>query len=1148
MKRVDTIIILLLNLISCLTAIDSNAQQTRKEFGPDQYRAIHWSTADGLGDDRSSVVIKDVQGFLWIGINSKSELNRFDGVEFKKYIADPVKPGAFNGGQIRTLREDSLNNIWIGTENGMSRYDMRSDTFTNFVLPIDSMNADKSIIPFWATHHEIYCLESKIRIVSYDIHSLKRKVLLDKALEGIRRFNPAYIIFDSASNSFWMPAFRAEDSTKGALLNISISTVKRQNYDWLCTRIGFHHNHFSEALRFDRARNSIWLNSGDGLIEFSLKERQFLHIDALDEFTKMKDYDRWVGVELDKWGRVWFATQPKGILIYDPQSRQVRQLFSDKNLQQTTGETNFQILCARDGIVWLTCWNTKGIYALLPFGRPVIRYNAKPGVKDSLSNGRIYSIVPGPNGKLWLGTGDGLNIFDPVTEKFEVLREKDLPGIRGKAIVPLHIDTIRQIAWLNSGLPDPGSAYDMQMYEMNLQTRKCRPMVFMNGLKRIGKLVMVPAEIRPFKNGFLVEDDDHGVFEVKAGSIIAELVAPFDKSNQISKMILEDERFLFLRKYLALPNLNFEYKNGKWVKITHMLDSLQWISMLYNKKDGTHWVSLDYELVHFDKDFHKIKTYRPEDGYSAPIYNMLFDDSGNLWFINFLKKVGRLNISSGKFSMLTETDGFQDKEFDWSVPVAKNPGGNLYFGTGFDIISGVKGLDRIYPERYTSSNTSIVYLRALAINQKPFSGAIGLNSIEELSLDYDQNSIGIEAGIIDYYSRGKGQTRYKLEQPGKQNEWQYPKDKAIRLDGLAPGTYQLTMQASSASGEFNSPEKIILIRISPPFWETWWFRILVTIAGIGIIFGIIQYRSRNLKRKNIQLEEKVVLRTRELKQSLEELRETQTQLIQREKMASLGELTAGIAHEIQNPLNFVNNFSEVSQELIEELRLEQNKQLRDPENEKQILDNIVLNLEKINHHGKRADTIVKGMLQHSRTSTGQKEATDINQLADEYLRLSFHGLRAKDKTFNATIHTDFNPRVKKIEIIPQDIGRVFLNLYNNAFYSVTEKKNKLVKEGGNQADQIKFEPTVNVSTRLIDPTAVGGRGLVEICVRDNGMGIPQKVLDKVFQPFFTTKPTGEGTGLGLSLSYDIITKMHGGELKVDTIEGEWTEFTVQLPI
>jgi two-component system NtrC family sensor kinase len=246
-------------------------------------------------------------------------------------------------------------------------------------------------------------------------------------------------------------------------------------------------------------------------------------------------------------------------------------------------------------------------------------------------------------------------------------------------------------------------------------------------------------------------------------------------------------------------------------------------------------------------------------------------------------------------------------------------------------------------------------------------------------------------------------------------------------------------------------------------------------------------------------------------------------------MASLGELTAGIAHEIQNPLNFMNNFSEVNIELIEEMRLEMKKgNIGDADS---IVQNILENEQKINHHGKRADAIVKGMIQHSRSSAGVKESTDLNALADEYLRLSYHGLRAKDKEFNARIKTDFDPSIAKINIIPQDIGRVLLNLFNNAFYALSEKK-KLSEPG--------YDPIVSVSTKRI-------KDKVEIRVKDNGIGISQKIIDKIFQPFFTTKPAGQGTGLGLSLSYDII-KAHGGEIGVNAKEGEFTEFFVLLPI
>ncbi len=296
-----------------------------------------------------------------------------------------------------------------------------------------------------------------------------------------------------------------------------------------------------------------------------------------------------------------------------------------------------------------------------------------------------------------------------------------------------------------------------------------------------------------------------------------------------------------------------------------------------------------------------------------------------------------------------------------------------------------------------------------------------------------------------------------------------------------------------------------------------------------------------------------------LSRSLDELKAAQAQLIQSEKMASLGELTAGIAHEIQNPLNFVNNFSEVSAELLQEMQEELakgNKQLAI-----ELAEDVKQNLEKILSHGKRADGIVKGMLQHTRTSTGQREPTDINALVDEYLRLAYHGLRAKDKSFNATMKTDFDPAIGLVNVIPQDIGRVILNLITNAFYAVSEKNKTMTRltpyplEGGPE-----YQPTVTVITKHQHPLpggrgsdesgsrgSDGANGFIEISVSDNGPGIPAHLLDKIFQPFFTTKPSGQGTGLGLSLSYDIV-KAHGGELKVETKEGEGSVFTIQLPV
>ncbi|WP_298352432.1 ATP-binding protein [Runella sp.] len=317
------------------------------------------------------------------------------------------------------------------------------------------------------------------------------------------------------------------------------------------------------------------------------------------------------------------------------------------------------------------------------------------------------------------------------------------------------------------------------------------------------------------------------------------------------------------------------------------------------------------------------------------------------------------------------------------------------------------------------------------------------------------------------------------------------------------------------------------------------------LAGLGVLFLIafILYRTNKQQKKANHLlhrqKEEINLQRDKAEKALTELKSTQAQLIQKEKLASLGELTAGIAHEIQNPLNFVNNFSELSVDLAQELKEEVEKPNIDKELVSDLVGDLVQNQEKINHHGKRASSIVKGMLEHSRTATGERQLTDINQLADEYLRLAYHGLKAKNQDgstirFNCELITDFDPNLPQIEIIPQDIGRVLLNLINNAFYAVN------VGSVQNAAD-VNYSPKVIVRSQTLDNQIV-------IQVKDNGTGMSKEVQAKIFQPFFTTKPTGEGTGLGLSLAYDIVTKGHGGIVEVETTEGEGTTFTVKLPI
>lgn len=341
------------------------------------------------------------------------------------------------------------------------------------------------------------------------------------------------------------------------------------------------------------------------------------------------------------------------------------------------------------------------------------------------------------------------------------------------------------------------------------------------------------------------------------------------------------------------------------------------------------------------------------------------------------------------------------------------------------------------------------------------------------------------------------------------------------------------------------------LMIAPEFYDKYdkFFFFLIGGAFVWIFTSIAATKKqleelRLANEQNTRLDKLVAERTAELTKQKNELQETllllqttQQQLIQSEKLASLGELTAGIAHEIQNPLNFVNNFSEVSVELLAEMETELNN--GDPEEAIAIAADIKKNLEKILHHGKRADAIVKGMLQHSRASSGVKELTDINKLADEYLRLAYHGLRAKDKTFNAELVTHFGNDVPVLKVVPQDIGRVLLNLFTNAFYTVQQKQ----KSAANG-----YKPTVELSTEFTAATQLKEAAYVTIIVKDNGTGIPEAIKDKIMQPFFTTKPTGEGTGLGLSLTHDIVVKGHGGNIDVKSTENEGSEFMIKLPV
>ena len=437
--------------------------------------------------------------------------------------------------------------------------------------------------------------------------------------------------------------------------------------------------------------------------------------------------------------------------------------------------------------------------------------------------------------------------------------------------------------------------------------------------------------------------------------------------------------------------------------------------------------------------------------------------------------------------------------FRRSIALSTEPDGEVY-----------EGIARIYQDRNQLDSAQFYAKQSLAIQQK---GNRSIYIIKSAHLLFDLYKTSNPAEALKYHLLASA-TKDSL----------FSQDKARQVEKLA---FEERERESRTQRRIEAHQLAYQSQIR--------FYSVLGILGLVVFIAFMLYRNNRQKQQANKLleQQKLEIQTQrdQTTRTLYQLQTTQTQLIQAEKMASLGELTAGIAHEIQNPLNFVNNFSEVSVELVGELREEETKADRDPELIGELLDDLTQNLQKITQHGHRASSIVKGMLEHSRASTGHREPTDINALADEYLKLAYHGLRAKDKNFNAYLVTNFKSDLELVNVVPQDIGRVLLNLYNNAFYA-TQQRSKQAETG--------YQPTVTVQTECVGE-------MVQIRVRDNGMGIPEAVKTKIFQPFFTTKPTGEGTGLGLSLSYDIITKGHGGTIKVTGVEGEGTEFVVSLP-
>ncbi len=829
----------------------------------------------------------------------------------------------------------------------------------------------------------------------------------------------------------------------------------------------------------------------------------------------------------DRTGLLWLGTRP-GLYKQAPKKQQM-DLFRYR-ADEPNGLPSDSIRYLFEDSKKRLWVGTNGGLAIYQPGQDNFRvFRNDPKNATSLSNNRIVTVQEDADGKIWVSTNNGLNQWQESTGSFKRFfynpaeinncaflyidkQQRLWLSIRDKGVFVLDKNTGKL---LKSYIPDDKNPASLSSKQIDVFYQDARGNIWLGdyGDNQFG-LYRLNEKEDGFKHYMPIPGDSSSI-----------------SSNEIHFLTEDGKQRLWIGTDGGL-NL-YDYARDKFVRYYNAKGSPTSMSSFIVDKKGNPWfgtysgeglISVDVEKRIFTA-YGENKGLLQNDLNGGSNFENTKDDSGRFW-LPTQRGLSVFDPENKSFTSYFEKDGFQS--YDRFYVNIKTSNGDIWIGSR-------NGLNHIVPASLLKKDTSLpsIVITQVTINDSVYSkpdGTIFKQSVaytSDIELKYWQKNLSFDFVALHYLRSEDNLYSWKLENYDK--GWSAPsKERKASYTNLSPGKYIFRVKASNADGVWNEEGISITITILPPWWRTWWAYTLYALLFLVALRIFSKWRERKLRHEKEVLELKVNHRTQQLQESIESLKSTQSQLVQSEKMASLGELTAGIAHEIQNPLNFVNNFSEVNKELLTEMNEEIEKGNFDEV--KALAKDVTDNEEKIIFHGKRADAIVKGMLQHSRSSSGVKEPTDINALCDEYLRLAYHGLRAKDKTFNATMKTDFDESIDNINIIPQDMGRVILNLITNAFYVVDEKKKQ---------NPTGYEPTVTVSTKKIN-------GKVEVKVTDNGNGIPQKVLDKIFQPFFTTKPTGQGTGLGLSLSYDIV-KAHGGELKVDTKEGEGSTFIIQLP-
>jgi signal transduction histidine kinase/ligand-binding sensor domain-containing protein len=1072
--------LLIIALFTCLAA--TRAQDPFREF-----KMTHWDSKKGMPNDLVLSIFQTSDGFIWL--SGYFGLARFDGSEFA-HFSSKNEPLFTSDGFVSVLAESSDTALWIATPgSGLLRYKQGKfevylkDKANLFVVGV--INGDDLLITVGNSSQEFIVFNARTKKSSI-IPPEERGTWFAKRLLTNTRPSASNNI---ASGRFGLPKVLNRNGVLDTL-NADNGTLDGLAYSSI----------------FTDSKGRIWMGSDQGL--FTLEQEKLKPYPGMEAQSLAPiSPTRGLIAEDDQKG-IWVGT--KDGLAYLPDGAKAFSLYPNQGLG---GIRNVSCLMKdQEGNIW--AGTDKGLFK---FSRSkVINFSEK----DGIANSRMAGVLE----------------LDP-DDYMIATRENKVYTIRNNKVLPYSFRNPNLLA---------DNFEILHLYkdaQQNIWIGGNRVIVRINS--REEKRYNVPTQARMVTTGidgriyFAVIN--RGIAYINEHDSLSYLNVGVDLGSYfLSSLRQRADGSWILTSYnegivIATP--------GKKPIYYKQVDSVSGVPVFnsYEDKDGTLWFPTANGIARLHNG--KLEVIGTKDGMpDASAFEILEDASGNFWIpgnygVVKVKKsdlVKRLADRSHTilWTMLDEADGLNNRQ----TVGARH---SILSSDGKVLVVGVGGLIMIDPTKIQSDKKQpLLAINGLAVDDRP------VDMTWPVVVSPGDHRYVFSYSALSFIAPEKVMIKFRMK--GYDRDWIVSKgERRAIYTNLPPGDHVFEVIAANSDGVWTDVPKQFFFTVKPLIYQTAWFRILSLLALIGLIWLIVRWRTASARERNIQLEKEVGKRTeelskqkKELEHTLGSLKSTQNQLIQAEKMASLGELTAGIAHEIQNPLNFVNNFSEVSADLIGEMKDEFTK--GDTKEGFAIADDIKQNLDKILHHGKRADAIVKGMLQHSRTGTGVKESTDINALADEYLRLAFHGLKAKDKSFNAQFKTEFDPNIGKVDVVPQDIGRVLLNLISNAFYAVNERK-KTAGDG--------YIPEVTVKTELRNSPIrqSDNSSIVLVSVADNGMGISEANRNKIFQPFFTTKPTGQGTGLGLSLSYDIV-KAHGGELKVESKQGEGSRFIIQLPI